>query len=605
MHLRRILLLNSGPSERCAFELPFHPNGKPKVVVLVGGNGSGKTNLLSIIADGLMELAQAGFLDVLPPLGGIGHSYYRISGGHCRRVGANFELAALHFRDIRNNDHYFRAQSGTVPDGLINDDVAPFGPLAANTAKDKNTHTTKEAVREAFRASVTAFFPSSRSELPHWLNARTLTSDPDYQLQSTFNDYLDKPLLIERGIQHLKPWIVDLILDQAVDAQHALQLFRQPPDQTQPDYLTIRLKFYDSLNSLNTLLRIILGRDDVRIVRTHRTDADRRIRIELGATDALPTLDSLSAGQATLLSIFGNVLRLGTSGELIPNFANCSGIVLVDEIDAHLHADLQFTALPALIQHFPNVQFIVSAHSPLFVLGMQKLFGNDGFELREMPTAKPISTERYSEFLRSFEIYKDTQEFERLLAEIGKGGRPIIVGEGKTDPMYFATAAELLGYDDVAASADFTSIGELDPGDKKTSGKDRLKKAVDIYRVTPHLLNRAVLAVYDQNVKAELFTAGCLGAIQLPKVDNHCFIDDGPENLIPSELITDEFLDRTGPKVANGKLVEITTIRKAALAEHLCRKLRNPAHFEGFRPLLDQMRAFLIVQGRIQAAAQP
>lgn len=43
------------------------------------------------------------------------------------------------------------------------------------------------------------------------------------------------------------------------------------------------------------------------------------------------------------------------------------GIVIIDEIETHLHVELQKEILPFLIDFFPNIQFIVSTHSP-FVL---------------------------------------------------------------------------------------------------------------------------------------------------------------------------------------------------------------------------------------------
>ena len=43
------------------------------------------------------------------------------------------------------------------------------------------------------------------------------------------------------------------------------------------------------------------------------------------------------------------------------------GIVLIDEIDTHLHLELQRTILPFLTELFPNIQFVVSTHSP-FIL---------------------------------------------------------------------------------------------------------------------------------------------------------------------------------------------------------------------------------------------
>ena len=46
---------------------------------------------------------------------------------------------------------------------------------------------------------------------------------------------------------------------------------------------------------------------------------------------------------------------------------NIFGICLIDEIEAHLHIDLQAKALPLLTKFFPNIQFIVTTHSPFIV----------------------------------------------------------------------------------------------------------------------------------------------------------------------------------------------------------------------------------------------
>ncbi len=43
------------------------------------------------------------------------------------------------------------------------------------------------------------------------------------------------------------------------------------------------------------------------------------------------------------------------------------GIVIVDEIDLHLHPQWQMTVLQTLAKEFPNIQFIVTSHSPLIV----------------------------------------------------------------------------------------------------------------------------------------------------------------------------------------------------------------------------------------------
>lgn len=44
-----------------------------------------------------------------------------------------------------------------------------------------------------------------------------------------------------------------------------------------------------------------------------------------------------------------------------------TGIIIIDEIDAHLHVSLQRKILPFLTDSFPSIQYIVTTHSP-FVL---------------------------------------------------------------------------------------------------------------------------------------------------------------------------------------------------------------------------------------------
>jgi hypothetical protein len=55
----------------------------------------------------------------------------------------------------------------------------------------------------------------------------------------------------------------------------------------------------------------------------------------------------------------------------LTRFYEKEGIVLIDEIETHLHLELQRLILPMLTRVFPNIQFIVTTHSP-FVLSSIK-----------------------------------------------------------------------------------------------------------------------------------------------------------------------------------------------------------------------------------------
>ena len=77
------------------------------------------------------------------------------------------------------------------------------------------------------------------------------------------------------------------------------------------------------------------------------------------------TLSQLSDGHSAILSILTELI-LRMEGKVSESY-NMQGIVLIDEIETHLHVDLQKKILPFLIEFFPKIQFIVTTHSP-FVL---------------------------------------------------------------------------------------------------------------------------------------------------------------------------------------------------------------------------------------------
>ena len=49
-----------------------------------------------------------------------------------------------------------------------------------------------------------------------------------------------------------------------------------------------------------------------------------------------------------------------------------SGVVLIDELDVHLHPKWQWNIISALTQTFPNVQFISATHSPIIIASCKR-----------------------------------------------------------------------------------------------------------------------------------------------------------------------------------------------------------------------------------------
>lgn len=103
------------------------------------------------------------------------------------------------------------------------------------------------------------------------------------------------------------------------------------------------------------------------------------IEIEEGEYEYIPrlvrkkarlALNELSDGYQSVLTIlFDLVLRYAFRFITLPDPLLAAAIVVIDEIDLHLHPRLQRTVLNQFTKVFPNTQFIVTTHSPAVVQG--------------------------------------------------------------------------------------------------------------------------------------------------------------------------------------------------------------------------------------------
>lgn len=73
----------------------------------------------------------------------------------------------------------------------------------------------------------------------------------------------------------------------------------------------------------------------------------------------------LSSGFSSILSVYADLLTKIELRSIAPS--DVTGIVFIDEIDAHLHVSLQKKIFRFLTNSFPNVQFIITTHSPFVV----------------------------------------------------------------------------------------------------------------------------------------------------------------------------------------------------------------------------------------------
>jgi predicted ATP-binding protein involved in virulence len=80
------------------------------------------------------------------------------------------------------------------------------------------------------------------------------------------------------------------------------------------------------------------------------------------------SIRNLPAGYASTTMIVMNLI-LKSNIEILDT--DRCGIVLIDEIETHLHISLQKKILPILTSIFPNIQFIVTTHSPFIITSLK------------------------------------------------------------------------------------------------------------------------------------------------------------------------------------------------------------------------------------------
>jgi predicted ATP-binding protein involved in virulence len=89
------------------------------------------------------------------------------------------------------------------------------------------------------------------------------------------------------------------------------------------------------------------------------------LRMEVEKNGKRLTVNQLSDGEKCLMAMVGDLARKMAIANPIRSYPlEGDGIILIDEIDLHLHPKWQRMVIPKLMAVFPNCQFIITTHSP-------------------------------------------------------------------------------------------------------------------------------------------------------------------------------------------------------------------------------------------------
>ncbi len=141
----------------------------------------------------------------------------------------------------------------------------------------------------------------------------------------------------------------------------------------------------------------------------HEFDSDKSqgLKVELGDGRILP-FNSLSDGTRNFFAIIADMAYMCLT--LNPHLKEralkeTEGVVLIDELDLHLHPDWQRKIINILRDTFPKVQFVVTTHSPFLIqeTGQDQLIILKDNKIHKITSAANLSIEDIAEELQFVE----------------------------------------------------------------------------------------------------------------------------------------------------------------------------------------------------------
>jgi len=464
MYLQHIVMQNIGPIAGVSIEMPFNTDDTPQPLVLVGENGSGKTKVLVSIVNALATYANRLFR--------VEEKTFYEPISLSVRFGEVYGFLAMRFCDTNQaplfdvfnfmlNNRYQGSLQGTFPiehaENILKTihnkiSIPNFNICLQNHEILRPEYglyewhgDQKENAKKDWRGNVHCYFPSDRFEDPRWRNTHINLfsinqSNEDHH--SRFGQWEGKEIEIRSSFKENSEYLSSQIEWKTQKRNDSFHEYLK--ESTKPNIEFIRA-------IINDLLSTLLKKDCQ--LATSPPDSHLPIsaitsHIGVREYDIIEFLDlsELSLGESVLFNMMVSIIRQADAGDdTLQDPTTISGMVIIDEIDMHLHTRLQHDVLPKLIRMFPKIQFIITTHSPLFLLGMKETFKDDGFRIVSLPTGSKIGTEEFKEVQDVFDTLNIFAKF--IEKTILNATKPIVMVEGKTDQQYIEKAAKVLNRD--------------------------------------------------------------------------------------------------------------------------------------------------------------
>lgn len=568
--LEKAIFVNRAPFKELV--LDFDENG---ISILTSENGKGKTTILSHIVDAFHELARPNFVNEFE---GKENKLYRISSSIHNLDQSKPSFVYFRFKLIESTFDYVDIRNSCTEeqynDAIKLDNKIPYNELKpsldeSSYVKKASSVFNKKMAEGVFYNNLITSFPSYRFEMPGYLN------DPyqvelDFKKQHGFTGHLKNPIEVVSGLSPFANWIMDIVLDLRINTNDQIQ------------------KMFSNLNTIITHTLAAKKRGPLRFGIGPRGLGGTRIQIlenKDNGTQIYPTIFNLSSGESSLLCLFGELLRQSDNVKNNIELHEVTGIVLVDEVDKHLHIKLQKEVLPLLLEMFPNVQFILSSHSPFLSLGLAEKSQNRSkvFDIERGIAIKPVNDVQYLEvyemMLHENEKYKSM--YESILSQVEAEKELQIITEGKNTE-HIRKAISVLD-DSISNKVSIVT------GSEDKSGDQQLKNAFVILANANY--SNKFLFVWDcdsMTISNSVSESQTLFKFCFSKNIHNNKARKGIENLYAEDLFTDDVYDKKLTEIDYGGTKKEVIFNKALFLSKI-QGLNDADVFNNYGLLIDKI----------------
>ncbi|MBI5914941.1 MAG: AAA family ATPase [Bacteroidetes bacterium] len=370
MRIKKLELKNFRGFEDLTIDFP---DGESGLAVFVGVNGSGKTSVLDSILNAV-------------------HLYFY----HLVRFQSprNEEAARLlYHRILGKKDINIDKKEFTLNTTFGFDDL---GVVVFRHEQSENGYFQTWPESGDIRLSDDSIEDKEEKGLEEgkFLEEKFLTRTPFFKYYPTSRYASQQPSLEADDSVYNRGNILLSAFENRLDFNDFFKWFRNVEDFEHEQRLNVNPEYrYLALESLRKVTSTLLpGIEKPRVKRRPKEE----LTIEKEGKE-LPFI-KLSDGEKSLFTLAGDIIRrifltFAYDEYITPtDVLMKSGIVLIDEIEQHLHPAWQRTIIPNLRRTFPNIQFILTTHSPqvLSSVPTENVFVLKDFKLRKFP---PYHTE--------------------------------------------------------------------------------------------------------------------------------------------------------------------------------------------------------------------